>query len=67
MTKDVETRKLYEAIAAMFNLEASDIDGDEFSEAFTLEQLVILQKKSPRRSRVKYWIKPFILPTITNY
>jgi 3-methyladenine DNA glycosylase AlkD len=45
MTNDIKTRKLYEEIAAMFNLEASDIDGDEFAEAFTLEQLAILQKE----------------------
>jgi hypothetical protein len=45
MTNDIKTRKLYEEIAVMFNLEASDIDGDEFAENFTLEQLVILQKE----------------------
>lgn len=45
MTRDIETRKLHEEIAAKLNLDASDIDGDEFAVMFNLKQLAILQKE----------------------
>jgi hypothetical protein len=43
---DIESLKLYQAIAAKLNLsDSSDVDGDEFAEKFTLQELVILQKE----------------------
>lgn len=45
---DIETRKIYEAIADKLNadiLEPSAIDGDEFAEMFELKELILLQKQ----------------------
>ncbi len=45
---DIETRKIYEAIAAKLNaetLDSSAIDGDELAEMFELKELILLQKQ----------------------
>ncbi len=51
MTNDIKTRKIYLSIADKLtpesgeNINPSEIDGDEFAEKFTLEELVIFQKE----------------------
>jgi hypothetical protein len=42
---DIESLKLYRSIASKLNLEAADIDGDEFAALMSLEELVVLQKE----------------------
>lgn len=45
MNNDIKMLQIYQAIAAKFNLESSDIDGDEMAQMFSIEELVILQKE----------------------
>lgn len=42
---DIQTHKLYAAIATKMGVEKDEIDGDVFAEKFTLEELAILQKE----------------------
>jgi hypothetical protein len=45
MNNDIKMFQIYQAIATKFNLDSSDIDGDEMAQMFSIEELVILQKE----------------------
>ena len=50
---DVKLFKLHNAIADKLNLDREEIDGHQFSERFTLEELVILQKEISKAMQIK--------------
>jgi len=51
--KDIASFKMYTSIATKLNLQHEDIDGSEFAERFTMEEMVILQKELAKAMEYK--------------